>query len=201
MLQSSLCPLSQRLGSLGGFQSSVRDLALENLALRHQLAVLQRQKPRPSFRSRDRILWVLFKRFWPGWRKACTLVKPETVLKWHRAGFQVYWRRKSKGKPARADARRIPILVMGPRLSLTTEWAGSITATPGSARPDVPKEPRRPGDAGAREHGLLRKSKTGNSPTLPHGPWVRPGSASNRLKQERRFEPPQRKDWSRRGFV
>ena len=89
------------LRSLCGFQSSVRDLALENLALRHQLAVLQRQKPRPSFRSRDRALWVLFKRFWPRWRKACALVKPETVLKWHHAGFRIYWRRKSKGKPGR----------------------------------------------------------------------------------------------------
>ena len=73
-------------------------------------------------------------------------------------------------RTARADARRIPILVMGPRLSPTPEWAGSITATPGSARPDVQKEPRRPDDAGRRERGLLRKTKIGNSPTLLHGP-------------------------------
>ena len=75
-------------------------------------------------------------------------------------------------RTARADAPWISILALEPRSWLTPEWVDSITATPGSARPDAQKEPRRPGDAGRRERGLLRKTKIGNSPTLPHGPWV-----------------------------
>jgi putative transposase len=64
-----------------------RALALENLALRHQLAVLQRPAPRPRLRRSDRLLWVLLSRLWNGWADALLLVKPETVIRWHRAGF------------------------------------------------------------------------------------------------------------------
>ena len=74
-----------------------RDLALENLALRHQLAVLQRGSKRPHFNDADRLLWIALKRVWPKWEKVLQLVQPATVIKWHRAGFRFYWRRKSRG--------------------------------------------------------------------------------------------------------
>jgi putative transposase len=59
-------------------------LILENLALRHQLIVLQRNVKRPRMRDRDRILWSLLSRFWKEWRKPLLLVQPETVIRWHR---------------------------------------------------------------------------------------------------------------------
>ena len=70
---------------------SRRDLLLENLALRHQLAVLGRKHPKPRFGPSDRLFWILLQRLWPGWKRALILVQPETVVRWHRAGFKLYW--------------------------------------------------------------------------------------------------------------
>jgi len=66
-------------------------LLLENLALRQQVLVLARHRPRPRFPNSDRFLWVLLRRFWPRWRRALILVQLETVVGWHRAGFKLYW--------------------------------------------------------------------------------------------------------------
>ena len=77
-------------------------LAAENLALRQQLAVYQQQVKRPRLRTRDRIFWVWLSRLWSGWRSALAIVKPETVIRWHRLGFRLYWRWKSRPrKPGR----------------------------------------------------------------------------------------------------
>ena len=78
------------------------DLALENLALRHQLMVLGRQSGRLRFKDRDRLFWIWLRGLWPGWQRALVLVQPATVVKWHRKGFRAYWRRKSgrqRGSP------------------------------------------------------------------------------------------------------
>ncbi len=72
------------------------DLAAENLALRHQLSVLQRTAKKPQLRRGDQLLWVLLFRFWKGWRTSLTIVQPETVIRWHRDGFRLYWRWKSR---------------------------------------------------------------------------------------------------------
>jgi putative transposase len=61
-------------------------VALENLALRHQLAVLQRSGHRPRLSRADRILWVWLSRLWVGWRSSLAIVQPATVLAWHRRG-------------------------------------------------------------------------------------------------------------------
>src|SRR5271168_2045572 len=74
-----------------GFFRSRRDLLLENLALRQQLAVLKRRHSRPRLAVIDRLFWVTLRRFWPQWRQALILVQPETVVRWHRAGFKLYW--------------------------------------------------------------------------------------------------------------
>ena len=71
-------------------------MQIEILALRHQLAVLQRQKKRVSLGAADRLLWVLLSRIWNQWRSALVVVKPETVIAWHRKGFRLYWRWKSR---------------------------------------------------------------------------------------------------------
>src|SRR5271169_4606057 len=72
-------------------------LQAEVLALRHQLLVLQRrnQKRRYQLSTLDRLLWVWLSRVWAGWRSALRIVKPETVMAWHRKGFRLYWRWKS----------------------------------------------------------------------------------------------------------
>jgi putative transposase len=74
-------------------------IALENVALRHQLAVLQRSVRRPRLSRWDRICWVWLSRCWAGWRSSLLIVQPATVLAWHRQGFQLYWRWKSKTNP------------------------------------------------------------------------------------------------------
>jgi hypothetical protein len=67
------------------------DLLLENLALRQQLLALQRRKPKPRFSQIDRLFWVVVRRLWPKWKQALVIVTPETVVRWHRSGFRLYW--------------------------------------------------------------------------------------------------------------
>jgi len=86
------------------FSAFIRDrseLAIENLALRQQLAVLQRNSKRPRLRMRDRFFWVLFKPIWPNWRSVLVIVQSDTVVRWHQHGFKFFWRWKSRGKPGR----------------------------------------------------------------------------------------------------
>ena len=75
-----------------------RQLALENLALRQQLAVYRRTGPRPKLRTTDRLLWVGLARVWAGWRQALVIVSPDTVLRWQRRRFREHWTRLS-GRP------------------------------------------------------------------------------------------------------
>jgi putative transposase len=86
-------------------RASLRDraaLQLEILALRHQLQVLERTRPRRVWLNRsDRLLWVWLSRVWRGWRSAVVIVKPETVLAWHRGGFRLLWAWKSRHRPGR----------------------------------------------------------------------------------------------------
>jgi len=71
---------------------------VENLALRQQLSVLKRRNRRPKLAALDKLFWVLARRFWSGWEKSLLIVTPETVVRWHRAGFRLYWRLISKVK-------------------------------------------------------------------------------------------------------
>ncbi len=82
-------------------------LRAEILALRHQVTVLQRQLGgrRVRLERADRALWVWLSRLWSGWRTSLRIVQPETVLRWHRQGFRLYWRRKSR--PRRPGRPRI----------------------------------------------------------------------------------------------
>jgi putative transposase len=95
--------ISASLRSLRSVVQTHRDLALENLALRQQLAVLQRSVTRPQLTPRDRWFWVLLRRLWTEWDQVLLIVKPNTVVAWHRAGFRCYWtwksRRRRPGRP------------------------------------------------------------------------------------------------------
>src|SRR3989442_3471227 len=75
-----------------------RQVALENLALRHQLAVYRKTVNRPKLRSSDRLFWVALSRVWAGWRQALVIVSPNTVLRWPRRRLRDYWTRLS-GRP------------------------------------------------------------------------------------------------------
>ena len=87
---------------LFGFKKTF-DIVLENLALRQQPAAMKRSIKRPQLRSPDRLFWVLLSRFWTNWQEALVIVKPETVIGWHRKGFKLFWkfksRRKGPGRP------------------------------------------------------------------------------------------------------
>lgn len=71
-------------------------LAMENLALRQQLAVLHQSAKRPRLRQRDRVFRVWLSRLWKNWRSVLVIVQPDTVVRWHRQGFKLYWRWKSR---------------------------------------------------------------------------------------------------------
>jgi putative transposase len=77
-------------------------LAAENLALRQQLAVFNRTVKRPQLRRRDRFFWVLFSRFWEDWREVLIIIKPATVVRWHRQGCRLSWRWRSKAPVGRS---------------------------------------------------------------------------------------------------
>jgi putative transposase len=75
-----------------------RQLALENLALRHQVAVYKRTVGRPRLHATDRLFWVGLARVWAGWRQSLVIVTPDTVLRWQRRRFREHWAKLS-GRP------------------------------------------------------------------------------------------------------
>jgi len=83
---------------LSGFLRSRCILGLEILALRQQLGVLKRKRPRPRLTTQDRIFWILLRRLWPAWSNVLVMVRPETVIAWHRAGLRLFRRLKSRPK-------------------------------------------------------------------------------------------------------
>src|ERR1022692_3669180 len=67
-------------------------LQVENLALRHQIGVLRRSaKKRPRLTVADRVFWAWLSKAWADWKSALVIVKPETVIAWHRKGFRLFW--------------------------------------------------------------------------------------------------------------
>ena len=88
-----------------------RSLVFENLALRQQLAVYRRTHPKPTVRWSDRLFWVGLRLAWPDWKSALEIVRPTTVIGWHRRGFAWYWTRRSRPRGGRpqvlADVRRL----------------------------------------------------------------------------------------------
>ena len=100
---------------LFGFKRTF-DIALENLALRQQLATMKRSGKRSQLRASDRLFWIMLCRFWSNWQEPLIVVKPETVIRWHRKGFKLFWkfksRRKGPGRPPISPEIRDLILKM-----------------------------------------------------------------------------------------
>jgi putative transposase len=111
-------------------------LQAEIVALRHQLLVLQRSSRGRRLRLRwaDRVLWVWLSRLWNDWRSALLLVKPETVIAWHRKGFRLYWNWKSR-----------------------RHLEGRPCVSPEVRNLDPENEPRQPSLGSSRIHGELLK--------------------------------------------
>ena len=99
-------------GLLRTFIRTHGDLAAENLLLRQQLAILTRPtRKRPPLHTPDRLFWVLVRLVRRDWRQHMVLVKPETVVRWHRLGWRLFWRWRSRGRIGRprvgAELRRL----------------------------------------------------------------------------------------------
>jgi hypothetical protein len=84
-----------------------RSLVLENLVLRQQLVVLKRKHPRPRLGPLDKLFWLGARRFWPQWKEALVIVLPDTVVRWHRSGFTLYWTMLCKVRKQVGGGRRI----------------------------------------------------------------------------------------------
>src|SRR5438034_9435059 len=94
MLKAILLGIRFVIIMLGGH----KQVALENAALRQQLAVFKRDAKRPRLRHRDRLFWIGLRTFWRDWRSALVIVRPETVIEWQRNRFKRYWWRLSHPK-------------------------------------------------------------------------------------------------------
>ena len=83
------------------------DLVVENLLLRHQLAALTRPtRMRPRLRTRDKLLWLLVRQLRSDWRRHLVIVRPTTVVRWHRRAWQLFWRWKSRTRLGRPRLSR-----------------------------------------------------------------------------------------------
>ena len=105
------------LRALGSLFKTSAELRLENLALRHQLGVLRRSAPKQlKLTPADRVFWVCLRRVWGDWKSALMIVKPATVIAWHRKGFRLFWtwkiRRGKRGRPAVPQQVRDLIRIM-----------------------------------------------------------------------------------------
>jgi transposase InsO family protein len=103
------------------FFRSRRKQAIVELALRQQLASYAQARPRPRLTSLDRAFWVALLRLWPRWKEVLVVVKPETVVRWHRKGFRLYWRALSRRGPGRPRAPR-EVRELIHRLALENGW-------------------------------------------------------------------------------
>jgi len=101
MLKAMMKWLEIVLGTLISACRTRRSLALENLALRQQLAVMKYRYARPRLTDGDRLFWLVLLQIWNGWQGALHVVQPSTVIRWHRQGFRYFWAWKSRrrGRP------------------------------------------------------------------------------------------------------
>jgi hypothetical protein len=147
---------------IGVFLANRAALIADNLALRQQLAVVTDSARRPRLRQQDRIFWVWISRLWKNWRSCLVIAQPDTVVRWHRRGFRLYWRWKSKnrGRPRINPAVRALIQRMSqdnslwgvPRIQaelalLGHDVAESTIANYMVRRPPRPLQRHRPSDS------------------------------------------------------
>jgi putative transposase len=96
-------------------------LITENLCLRQQLLVLQRRHPQPRLHNTDRRFWIIASRWFGGWHRSLHIVKPETMLRWHRPEWRAYWSWRSRRQRGRGGRRPIPAELQALIRRMTTE--------------------------------------------------------------------------------
>ena len=137
--------LALLLGILHAVLRSHADLVAENLLLRHQLAVVARPgRTRPPLRVPDTLLWIVARRLCPGWRRHLVLVRPETVVRWHRQAWHLFWRWKSRsglGRPRLSAEARELIAVMSRDESALGQRADPRRAAEAGHRRQQPLDP------------------------------------------------------------
>src|SRR5215472_2625902 len=152
------------------FFRSRHELGLELLALRQQVSVLKCKNPRPKLTLWDRLFWLGLRRWWSKWASVLVVVKPETVVRWHRAGFGWYWRflsRHSVGRPRitpelrhliRSMAAENPIVEIGignlRGHGVTLPCSNDPVSRLGQALADFSQEP----SGGDSRHGLFHRA-------------------------------------------
>jgi hypothetical protein len=109
-MQALLPLISALLRCSAAFFRNRHEQAIVELALRQQLATYAQKQTKPALSPLDRAFWVALSRFWPHWRDTLVIVKPDTVIRWHRKGFRLYWRAISK----RGPTRRLRLLPANP---------------------------------------------------------------------------------------
>jgi putative transposase len=129
--------ISALLAFVTGLFRSRASLCLENLALRHQLAVYQQTAHRPRLHPTDRLFWAWLSRLWSGWQAVLAFVQPRTVIAWQQQRVRDHWRRVSQqakpGRPAVAKEVRELIQAMW-QANPTWGWGPTIIGTKTSAK-------------------------------------------------------------------
>jgi putative transposase len=150
-----MCELLEAI--VGALLAALRpraSLVAENLALRQQLAVLRRETSRPQLSPVDRAFWVVLSRIWSRWADALAIVKPATVIGWHRRGFARFWAYKSRrsGRPriSRDVVELIERMVTENPMSRRRRIAAELAKLGHDVSKDtvaryMPLRPRRPG--------------------------------------------------------
>ena len=111
------------LRSIGLICRGHRAVALENLALRQQLAALTRTIKRPELRMRDRVFWNLLSKGWRQWRTALIVVQPDTVVRWHRRWLRRQWARRSRRpRPGRPNTDLAVRTLVGTMAAANPLW-------------------------------------------------------------------------------
>ncbi len=123
MFTSIIRLLKKGLRSLRSLFQSHRELALENLALRQQLAIYDQKRPRPRMSAPDKLFWMFMSDSWSRWKEMLVIVQPDTVVRWHRAGFRMFWRWKSqRGKKTGRPPTRAQYRKMIHKMALENGW-------------------------------------------------------------------------------
>ncbi len=127
--------ISALLALVRGLVNPKATLALENAALRQQLSVYVRKEKRPQLQPGDRLFWLVLRNIWSDWTRSLVIVKPATVIGWHKKGFKALWHRKSKPGRPRIPRRHINFIK---RISADhPEWGEDKIAEELAAKFDV----------------------------------------------------------------
>ncbi len=156
--------VSLLLPTLAGLFRRRHELVVENLLLRHQLHIALRSRPRPRLKTRDRFFWLVVRSLYPDWKQRLVLVRPETVVRWHRRGWRLYWRWRSGrhlGRPRLSPEIRELIATMANENPL---WAPSVSAASCSSSAWWSVLVRSAASASAANRG--RRTRAG-APSLP----------------------------------